>query len=753
MRGTRRVQAANGLWWAAQVGAALLISGCGGGGGGTAAPAPAPDLAGIWAGVWEGVDPVLGRVGGTWEAAFTQTSNQLTGPVTLLGDVDCMSGAATGAIDAGGQLSGALDRSPCPLNEWTLTALDAAALTGTGTWTQPQSGARGSLSGQRVATLSGPRIISVYPPAGAPGTVVTIAGTSLESPAAASPLAFEQIPQPTLISANAARWVARVPINAPTGSVQVRTAAGSATGPVTFGTDVVSPSPLPSWSLPMAALPTALTFSRDGRKLFVAERRGASGAVTVVHTLTQRQLTSTAVTNGAPTAIATSPDGTRLYVAAAGAGVLVMDAAVANLLGTIALPVNDGGYDNPQGIATSPDGALLLVSDGVTDGAASLVRTADRTVLQRLAVPAGHVPLGVAFSRDGEIAYVLAADAAGGPGSVLRFRTGSGALLGAIAVGARPTGIATSPDDATVFVSNQADHTVSRIDVANAAVTATVPAGLAPSGLSVSPDGSRVFVANRDGNTVSVLSAATGLTAAPAVAMAGGPRAVAIDSQGRSAFVALGTSGSIAEIGGERTLNVVRSGTGYGKVTSSPAGIACGTACLARFAAGTVVTLSAEPDSGSRFVGWSGENVACTNGVVTLIANGTCVARFDSLSAPPTNPPASGCFIATAAYGSSMAPEVQSLREFRDRHLMTNAPGRALVTFYYRHSPSIANAIRTNDIARAGVRTFLWPAVFAVRQPAVTAALILASCAGLGLLWSRGASGAGWMVRRRGTKA
>jgi len=73
MRGTWRVQAANGLSWAALVGAALLISGCGGGGGGSPAPPPAPDLAGIWAGVWEGVDPVLGRVGGTWEAAFTQT--------------------------------------------------------------------------------------------------------------------------------------------------------------------------------------------------------------------------------------------------------------------------------------------------------------------------------------------------------------------------------------------------------------------------------------------------------------------------------------------------------------------------------------------------------------------------------------------------------------------------------------------------------------------------------------------------------
>lgn len=41
------------------------------------------------------------------------------------------------------------------------------------------------------------------------------------------------------------------------------------------------------------------------------------------------------------------------------------------------------------------------------------------------------------------------------------------------------------------------------------------------------------------------------------------------------------------------------------------------------------------------------------------------------------------CFIATAVYGDKHAPEVETLRQFRDNVLMESAPGRAFVRFYY----------------------------------------------------------------------
>ena len=69
------------------------------------------------------------------------------------------------------------------------------------------------------------------------------------------------------------------------------------------------------------------------------------------------------------------------------------------------------------------------------------------------------------------------------------------------------------------------------------------------------------------------------------------------------------------------------------------------------------------------------------------------------------------CFIATAAFGSPLAPAVVILRRFRDTVLLTNPWGRALVYFYYEHSPGAARAIRERAALRAAVRVMLLPVV------------------------------------------
>ena len=78
------------------------------------------------------------------------------------------------------------------------------------------------------------------------------------------------------------------------------------------------------------------------------------------------------------------------------------------------------------------------------------------------------------------------------------------------------------------------------------------------------------------------------------------------------------------------TLAVSKAGAGSGTVTSSPAGISCGTTCSATFAGGTTVTLTATPAAGSSFAGWSGGGCSGTGTCsVTLTANTTVTATFN----------------------------------------------------------------------------------------------------------------------------
>jgi TPR repeat protein len=67
----------------------------------------------------------------------------------------------------------------------------------------------------------------------------------------------------------------------------------------------------------------------------------------------------------------------------------------------------------------------------------------------------------------------------------------------------------------------------------------------------------------------------------------------------------------------------------------------------------------------------------------------------------------SGCFIATAAYGSPQAEQVGVLCEFRDRVLSLSLLGRCFIRFYYWASPPIASYVGSRDRLRRAARNIL----------------------------------------------
>jgi hypothetical protein len=122
---------------------------------------------------------------------------------------------------------------------------------------------------------------------------------------------------------------------------------------------------------------------------------------------------------------------------------------------------------------------------------------------------------------------------------------------------------------------------------------------------------------------------------------------------------------------------------------------------------GIPVSLVAQPDEGCWFEKWSGD----VDTIADVWAASTTIIVDSPYSIRADFGGAGGCFIATAAYGTPMAEEIQILREFRDAYLLTNPVGKALVGLYYKVSPPIADFIAEHPGLKPMVRAGLLPAV------------------------------------------
>jgi hypothetical protein len=102
------------------------------------------------------------------------------------------------------------------------------------------------------------------------------------------------------------------------------------------------------------------------------------------------------------------------------------------------------------------------------------------------------------------------------------------------------------------------------------------------------------------------------------------------------------------------------------------------------------------------------EPVEPTCGAGTTLVNGICQVKTEE-------PKGGGCLIATAAYGSELAPQVQFLREIRDNTVMSTSSGVAFMSgfnqLYYSFSPTIADMERENPMFQEAVRAFITPMV------------------------------------------
>jgi hypothetical protein len=94
-------------------------------------------------------------------------------------------------------------------------------------------------------------------------------------------------------------------------------------------------------------------------------------------------------------------------------------------------------------------------------------------------------------------------------------------------------------------------------------------------------------------------------------------------------------------------------------------------------------------------------------GTGTVLKDGVCVVKEKESSS------GGGCLIATAAYGSEMAPQIQFLREIRDNTVLQTESGSVFMTgfnqFYYSFSPAVADYERENPVFKETVKLALTP--------------------------------------------
>ncbi len=251
----------------------------------------------------------------------------------------------------------------------------------------------------------------------------------------------------------------------------------------------------PVTTIPVGAAPIGVASSPDGSRVYIT----CNGTISVINTATNTVISTINIGTYA-WGILISPDGSKLYVAYPRLNsVAVIDAATGAVLSTIVLANGTGA------LAISPDGGTLYVGNS-TSNTISVVNTASNTIIATIAV--GLAPNCAAVSPDGSRLYITNADS----GNISVINTATNTVIATVAVGSYPYGVVVSPDGSRVYVANNTAASVSVIDAATNTVISIVRVGSEPTGISINWDGSIVYVVNGGGNSISVINTATNTT-------------------------------------------------------------------------------------------------------------------------------------------------------------------------------------------------------------------------------------------------
>ena len=315
--------------------------------------------------------------------------------------------------------------------------------------------------------------------------------------------------------------------------------AGAGTG--LAGLAPAHAEPYPNGTITVDGAPSAVAFSPDGTKALVTDAFNSRVSVIRVDSGSSHPGEGIQVSN-ASLDVAFSKGGTKAYVLNSPfkgwprfvSRVSVID--VDRLRATNWISVGEGS----SGLAVSPDGTQAYVTN-TGSKSVSVIDIATDEVSQTIAV--NFAPTGLAFSPDGTKVYFT-----DGSSLVRVMSVATHLITYTIAVGQGAAKVAFTPDGTKAYVTNSGSNSVSVIDVASDTVRGTVAVGTNPLGVAVSPDGTTAYVTNNYiSNSVSVIDVASDQVSVT-LAVGADPTGVAVSPNGASVYVANS---------GERSVSVI----------------------------------------------------------------------------------------------------------------------------------------------------------------------------------------------------
>jgi len=159
---------------------------------------------------------------------------------------------------------------------------------------------------------------------------------------------------------------------------------------------------------------------------------------------------------------------------------------------------------------------------------------------------------------------------------------------------------------------------------------------------------------------------------------------------------------------GPHTLNLTAT---TGGTTDPPAG-------TYTYDGGVMVAVLATPDAGYYWNGWTGDASGSARPLeIGMDSDKSITANFAKLASDDSGTDKkSGCFIATACYGTAMAGEVQILSSFRDEYLAAHPVGGMFVELYCEFSPAVADFIKDKEPLKIVVRRCLEPVIWIIKR-------------------------------------